>query len=302
MERINYKGWPNCYRLSNGLVDVVVTTDVGPRVTRFGFVGQENEFKEYEEMVGKIGGDEWRIYGGHRLWHAPEDITRTYFPDNGPVTLKEHNEFIRLIQPPEATTGIQKEIDLRLAVDTACVTVTHRLRNVNLWPVELAPWALSVMAENGKAIIPLPPRGSHPDNLRPYGTLTLWAYTNLADRRWTWGNQYVLLQQSPQMTEPQKIGLPVPAGWVAYARHNHLFVKKFNHIQEATYPDYGCSVEVFTDGDMLEVETLGPLVSLQPQAIVEHTERWFLFDGVPTPQNDDEVNRYVLPRIQKDEG
>ena len=29
-------------------------------------------FKEYDEQMGKTGGDEWRIYGGHRLWIAPE--------------------------------------------------------------------------------------------------------------------------------------------------------------------------------------------------------------------------------------
>ena len=49
---------------------MIATTDVGPRIIRFGFVGEENEFKEYEDTTGQVGGDEWRIYGGHRLWHA----------------------------------------------------------------------------------------------------------------------------------------------------------------------------------------------------------------------------------------
>ena len=48
-----YRGWPNCYRLSNGLIDLIVTTDVGPRVIRFGFVGEENEFKEYDDDGGQ---------------------------------------------------------------------------------------------------------------------------------------------------------------------------------------------------------------------------------------------------------
>src|SRR5688500_11349363 len=106
MEKIDYKGWPNCYRLSNGVVDLVITTDVGPRVIRFGFLGEDNEFKEYAEMSGKTGGDEWRIYGGHRLWHAPEAAPRTYFPDNAPVQIEEHAGFVRLIQSVETTTGI----------------------------------------------------------------------------------------------------------------------------------------------------------------------------------------------------
>ena len=46
MEKIAYRGWPNCYRLANGIVDLIVTGDVGPRIIRFGFAGDVNELKE----------------------------------------------------------------------------------------------------------------------------------------------------------------------------------------------------------------------------------------------------------------
>ena len=55
---MEHKGWQNLYRLSNDLVNLIVTTNVGPRIIRFGFVQEENEFKEYEEMVGRTGGSE----------------------------------------------------------------------------------------------------------------------------------------------------------------------------------------------------------------------------------------------------
>jgi hypothetical protein len=296
--KIAYKGWPNCYRLSNELVDLIATTDVGPRVIRFGFVDQDNELKEYEEMMGLTGGDEWRIYGGHRLWHAPEVQPRTYFPDNSPVKLEEHDGFVRLVQPVEPTTGIQKEIDLRLSPDEAHMNVTHRLRNTNLWAVELAPWALTVMAQGGKAVVPLPPRGSHEESLLPTNTLTLWAYTDMSDPRWTWGSKYVMLRQDPKAKVPQKIGLMVPDGWVAYARDGHLFVKKFNYVVGGCYPDFGCSVETFTNAEMLEMETLGPFVRLPPGAAVEHVEGWFLFHDVPVPQNDADVDAHILPKVK----
>jgi hypothetical protein len=299
MEKVTYKGWQNCYRLSNGLVDLIVTTDVGPRIMRFGFVGGENELKEYEEMMGKTGGDEWRIYGGHRLWHAPEAKPRTYFPDNSPVVLEEHPGCVRLIQPVETTTGIQKEIDLRLSPDGGEVEVIHRLRNTNLWTVELAPWALSVMAQGGTAIIPLPPRGSHEEHLLPTNTITLWAYTDMTDPRWWWGSRYVMLRQDPAVSKPQKVGVMTPEGWAAYARNGHLFVKMFHYVDGERYPDFGSSVETFTNADMLEVETLGPFVALPPGATVEHVERWLLFQDVPVPRSDDEVDRHVLPKVKE---
>ena len=297
-----YGGWANCYYLSNGIAELVLTGDVGPRVIRFGFAGGENEFREFPDMLGKSGGEEWRVYGGHRLWHAPEEVPRTYFPDNGPVRIEPLDGVegaVRVTQPIEPTTGIEKEIDIRLAVDQAHVTVTHRLRNLNLWAVELAPWALSVMAQGGVGILPLPPRGSHPKDLRPTSTLALWSYTDLSDPRWIWGKKYVLVRQDPAAALPQKIGAVVPDGWLAYARSGHLFVKTFDYVPGARYPDLNCSAEIFTNADILEAETLGPLSRLEPGAAVEHIEHWFLLDGVPMPQNDGDVDRDVLPRVRE---
>jgi hypothetical protein len=298
LKKVNYKGWPNCYQLSNGLVELIATTDVGPRLIRFGFAGDDNEFKEFEEMVGQTGGSEWRSYGGHRLWHAPEVMPRTYSPDNTLVTLEKHDGFIRLVQPPEPATGIQKEIDISLAPDTAQAVVTHRLRNTNLWAVKLAPWALTVMAPGGVAIVPLPPRGTHAENLQPTSSLTLWAYTDMSDPRWTWGRQYLLLRQDPRANAPQKVGVRTSDGWAAYARNGHLFVKTFDYQPDAVYPDFNSTVEVYTDAQILEVETLGPLVELAPEATAEHGERWFLFRDVPAPEDDAGVEEYILPRIQ----
>lgn len=298
MEKVEYKGWPNCYRLSNDLVELIVTTDVGPRIIRFGFIGEENEFREFEEMLGQTGGDEWRIYGGHRFWHAPEVIPRTYYPDNVPVEVQQHDGFSRVVQPTETTTGIQKEIDIRLWPGEAHVKVIHRLRNNNLWAVELAPWALSVMAQGGQGIFPLPPRGSYEGNLLPTNTFTLWAYTDMADPRWTWGSKYVLLRQDPAAEMPQKMGGMLTDGWAAYARSGHLFVKRFTYVEGARYPDFGCSVETYTNADFLEVETVGPLINLQPDAEVEHIEHWFLFHDVPVPNDDADVDRDVLPRVE----
>ena len=85
MEVVEFGGWPNCIRLSNERMELIATTDVGPRIIRLGFVGGQNLFKTFDETLGQTGGDEWHSYGGHRLWVAPEDRNRTYAPDNAPV-------------------------------------------------------------------------------------------------------------------------------------------------------------------------------------------------------------------------
>ncbi|MCS7066274.1 MAG: hypothetical protein NZL85_08385, partial [Fimbriimonadales bacterium] len=66
-ETVTYNGWWECLRLSDGIWELVATTKVGPRLIRFGFTGGQNLFWEHPDQQGKTGGDEWRIYGGHRL-------------------------------------------------------------------------------------------------------------------------------------------------------------------------------------------------------------------------------------------
>lgn len=297
--KIEYKGWPNCYRMENGIVDLVMTTDVGPRIIRFGFVGGENEFQEFPEQVGKTGGKEWNIYGGHRLWHAPEVLGRTYYPDNSSVAFSQQGAMVRLTPAVEATTGIQKEIDIVLDEKEARATIVHRLWNRNLWAVELAPWALSVMDAGGVGILPFPPKQTHDENLLPVNTLTLWAFTDMSDPRWVWGRKSFLLRQDPKRSDPQKIGVLAPEGWIAYAHGGRLFVKMVEFQPTAKYPDMGCNLETYTDDYFLEVETVGPVVTLQPGEKVEHREDWMLFKGVSQPSNEADVERDVLPLISR---
>src|SRR5882724_8237798 len=77
IEKTAYGGWPNCYRISNGEVELIATTDVGPRILRYGFVSGQNVFREFKEQLGKSGETEWQARGGHRLWMAPEAVTET---------------------------------------------------------------------------------------------------------------------------------------------------------------------------------------------------------------------------------
>lgn len=297
-EKVGYAGWPNCYRLANDRVELVITADVGPRVIRFGFVDGPNMFANFDHELGQTGEAEWRNRGGHRLWAAPESHPRTYYPDNDPVTVEEHAGFVRFIPPVETANGIAKEIDFALDDDTGRVTVTHRIRNTGAWPVELAVWALSVMDEGGTAILPLPPRGSHTDNLLPVNTLTMWAYTNMADPRWTWGEKYVLLRQDAQAATPQKCGAMITNGWGAYANHDALFVKTFPaYDPDLAYADMGCNVETFTNNVMLELETLAPLTVLNPGEDAEHVETWALFPGITQPTADADVEAHVLPLV-----
>lgn len=301
MEKVAYKGWSNCVRLTNGSIELIVTTDVGPRVIRLGFVGGQNFMGEYEEMLGKTGGDEWRIYGGHRFWHAPEGIPRTYFPDNVPVQFEwdAAKNTLTLTQQTEQTTSIQKQLEITLDAKEDAVRVLHRAINHSMWDIELAPWALTVMAKKGRLIVPQEEYRPHPDYLLPARPLVLWHYTNMADPRFTWGEKFIQMRQDPSATTKQKFGLLNKQGWAAYALNNEVFVKTYDCNANGVYPDYGCNTESYTDKDMLEVETLGPLAKVAPNGgQVEHVEKWHLVKA-QLGTDDASIEKGLAPLISK---
>jgi hypothetical protein len=54
---------------------------------------------------------------------------------------------------------------------------------------------------------------------------------------------------------------------------------------------------MFTNGEMLELETLGPLVKLAPGAWTEHTERWSLHRHV-SARNEREIEKLIEPLLK----
>src|ERR1700691_4569489 len=159
VDKIEYKGWRNSYRVSNGEVELVVTSDVGPRIIRFGFVGGQNLFKEFAEQLGGTGEQKEQLRGGDRVWKAPEDPVATWAPDNVPVEIRVTPDGLVARAPIEPLTGLQKEIEVRLASSGTQVTVYHRITNHSLFPLEFAPWVLTMMAQGGVAVTGFPPRG-----------------------------------------------------------------------------------------------------------------------------------------------
>ena len=300
VEKTEYKGWRNCYRVSNGEVEVIVTGDVGPRVIRFGFVGGQNLFKEYSEQMGKTGEEKFQLRGGDRVWKAPEDPVATWAPDNVPVEISPTPTGLVARSPVEPLTMLQKEIEVHMAPSGTEVTVSHRITNRSLFPLEFAPWVLTMMAPGGMAITGFPPRGRHPINLEATNPLVMWAYTNLADKRWTFTKKYLALHQDANNSEAQKLGLFNRDTWAVYLLNGEAFVKRATADSTKAYTDFGSSFETFTNNEFLEIETLGPLTKVLPGQTVAQVEQWSLHRNVQVPAlTDDDIDRIVLPLLHR---
>ena len=294
MRKVNCLGLPNCLLLSNGAVEVVVTTDVGPRVLRYGFAGAESVLGECPGASVRTEWGEWKPWGGHRLWTAPEASPRSYAPDDGPVATEAAGERgVRLVAPVERQTGMQKELRVELDAEGSGVTLNHRLTNRGAWRVEVAAWALTIMRGGGEAVVPQEPYGPHPEHLLPARPLVLWPYTDLTDARLRLGRRLLRLRSDAARPEPQKFGVANKQGWAAYAVGGTLFVKRFGYEDGGNYPDLGCNNEVFTAGPFIEVESLSPLTALEPGETVEHVERWTLHKDFAPGDDEGDVDAAV---------
>src|SRR5262249_16723586 len=106
MQKIQFLDFQNCFRLTNDQVEIIVSTDFGPRILAYNFIGGENVLGIHPEAKVNTPLGEFRIYGGHRFWIAPEHMPNTYAPDNRPVEyfFNEERNSVRLVQPVEEIT------------------------------------------------------------------------------------------------------------------------------------------------------------------------------------------------------
>ena len=283
MNLVPYGGWQRNAKIVCNDIEMIVTLEVGPRVLFLGFTGGPNMFAVHEAEAGQTGGNEFQSYGGHRLWIAPEEPLRTLRPDNVPVEYTMDGE-VHVFTSPTDEYHTQKQIRIKTDPLHNRFILEHRIYNHGAYPIELSAWAPTQCA-GGVVLFPQAPFQSHSERLLPTRPVTMWAYTKFQDPRWTWGDQVVRLRHDANMG-PQKIGALVEQGYAACVNNGELFLKRFPFTPGATYPDFNSNFETFTRQDMLEIETLGPMVTVGCGEYVEHQETWYLLSNAVIPEDD----------------
>lgn len=279
------RGWKHATRMEQDGLCLVVTNDVGPRIIECSLDGGPNLFKEFEDQLGKTSSEEYLLFGGHRLWLAPEAFPRSYAPDLDPVRVELVPGGARFVQPEEQENRIGKSITIEF-LGGRRVRVTHSIVNTGTWAIELAPWAMTMMAPGTRAIVPQEPFQPHPEYLDPARTLALWGYTRMDDPRVSWGRSHVQLREDLTIDGKFKLGVQNRQRWVACWVHGGLMVRTFGFDPTARYPDGGCNCEMFTMPGFLEMETLGPLECLQPGQQARHVEIWHFWTLEDLPEEE----------------
>lgn len=222
--------------------------------------------------------------GGHRLWHAPESMPRTYAPDTGPLQITETTNGVILETNTEPGTGIRKRIEIRLAQDQPAATLIHTLINDGPWAATLAPWTITQLRPGGIAILPQPLGAADPAGLLPNRHFSLWPYSRINDPRLRLHDHVILFDA--RSLPPFKIGYFSEQGWLAYYVDGVLFKKSFTVTRSTSHPDNNSNAELYACETFLELESLSPLASLEPGAEVTHLETWQIYSGIQSLPDD----------------
>jgi len=295
----------NCLMLKNGVAELAVSLDFGPRVLHYALAGKENMM--YNDLTKRplgdpletYGGDQCILYGGHRIWLSPEVLPRCYHPDNTATEYENHDNGFIIKGAIEKFTGIQKVMNINMAEDSSIVRIDHSIINHCVWDIELGLWCITMLAPGGKEIIPMPNRITGVLHNR---SISLWDYSDMSDGRVYWGKDFITLTGDPDYTQAFKLGLNNEAGWGAYFNRGQVFLKFFDPIVNGVLPDNGCNYETYTNGLMIELESLSDIKLLPPGGSISHAEEWALYEADAVPGcNENEMRGAVDTYLYKRE-
>ncbi|AIE87967.1 hypothetical protein [Fimbriimonas ginsengisoli] len=257
VERVEYHGWSDSYRISNDLVDVVVVPKIG-RVMRYGFLGMPNQLWENSALAGKAStGKDWNNFGGDKMWSAPQsDWNWPPDPDidGSAWTAEPIPNGVRITSPRGKKSKVRFVRDITLAPLSTDVHFRNRMDNLGARR-EMAPWQITQIVDPYSVFLPFEPTGQNPKGWRAIEGKRL----------------------DPALHELTADGLRIKRGdriaykIGAFSSKGEITASQFGssvfHFSTRTYrnqryADGGSAMEVFTSAGAdkyVELELLGPL-------------------------------------------
>jgi hypothetical protein len=256
--------------LEAGRYQLQVATTYGPRIVSLRLAEGPELFARLPEHVVIEYPDSgvYRFHGGHRLWVAPEVPAVSYASDEHACEVTSSAGGFTVRAPADLARFV-KEIQVTSQGDG--LLVDHRLTNAGQEPVEAAPWSITQFPLGGTALLPVAGLGAG-DPFQADASVILWPYTNMADPRLSWIGRLALIEATvgPRF----KIGSAPRPGRLGYHREGYLFFKEVPASNGGAYSDRGAVGQIFVEDNFCELESLGPLTSLQPGESLSHRETW----------------------------
>lgn len=275
-EETGYKNWKEAYTLTIGDMQMVVVTEIGPRVMSLSVGDGENILFNDDELAMHAG--DWYAYGGHRFWTSPE-TTDSYAPDNSPCSVEEQDGVFSVTAPIDPATSLQKRFEI--SEQNGKFLLRHVIRNTGTMLYQGGLWGPTCVKPSGKVFF----SWGRPGPVWETKSIQYWPKwggshtTDVTSSQWKQTDDLFIIEPSG---EEGKVGTVGNEGFIGLARPDCTFIKYAAYQEAANYPDNGCSIEAYTCSVLIELETLSPSYILYPGEEFHHDEFWLI-----TPQTVD---------------
>lgn len=270
IEKTRYRGW-DAYKLTNGIVSLYVTPQIGGRAIQMQ-LGDQEFFFVNPEFAGKVLPESennlksgWANYGGDKVWPAPEGWLSDQQWPSIPYYILDGSSFkfavvkdtpeeaaVRVTSPPDPRTGVQFERTFHVYATTTRITVEQVMRNVSRRQIR---WGIWHLIQNDAAdahdaskpnpdlfmYVPLNPHSIFPRGYyNPYGDVKHPSYEAIDSGH---------MLRIHYLYRVGKVAADTDAGWFAVVNGQKQigFVESFKHFADGEYPDHA-SVEEWNDG------------------------------------------------------
>jgi hypothetical protein len=295
VERVEFRGWADAVRMSNGETEVVVVPQIA-RIMAYRTVGGENVLWVNDELAPDTAAadadtdpNQWQNFGGYKLWPAPQkDWGWPPDPslDRGSceVAISEDGA-VSLIGKPSTKHGIRFDREFRLDPTGSRLQITQTATNVSDETLTASIWEVTQVKDDCVGFVPLGP-----------GCEYRTGDGGPPDAQWT-------RLGSMAFVRPVKISGKVffsgGSGYLGCKRAGQIYLKAFEMPADPP-PEPETPREVYT-GDMgyIELEVVGPGVELAPGESTSNKIDWYLLPVGPEAEGDEGLAASVAKLVEQ---
>lgn len=274
IKEILHPAYGTCVKITNGIIEVLVSVELGPRILSYGFCEKENIFFE-EKTLFTNEQEKFFPYGGHRLAVAPEGPD-SYYPENSSVIYTLLPDGVEFTPPRRKERELQTAMQLILHEKTSDIMLVHTLKNCSKERIYAGIWAITMLQPDGFAILP---QNINPaDETLPSRLLAFWPGSSPKDHRMhlSENDQYITIEAIRE-NRPLTFGINDVSGWAAYVWKENVLLQRFVHSPDVLYPNHGCSFRASLDQACFQLESFSPLYWVEPGCTIRHVENFSLF-------------------------
>ena len=290
-ETLTDRGWTGAVPMENASVTLTTVPEIA-RIMEFSLRGYPNLIWQNPDLRGQRADPQgpqqgiWLNFGGAKLWAAPQSQWAAVFGnwppeyelDAAPCDLSQLDPYRLVLQgQPSPTKGIQFQRQIQLVDQGAdfIYTLSNRSDQTVSWGI----WMVFQAIPGGKLFLPATDR----TQFWLDSQFSVTGATVPEDLRFQKQDQVYVLDQERSIYKTKLFSIP-DQGWLAYWVADQVFFLLYEADPEAHYPEGEGSTEIFTDADYIELEHIGPLISLAPGESTSLPESWRI---LPAPEFSD---------------